>query len=234
MHTISQKKLASMRDAGFFATFDLTGRDGALRGLSVVSLQAGRMLFNEGEPAAAFYFVVKGWAALFREHETGQRAAIHLLGPNESFGEALLQEGSRYPVSAEAATDLELVRVDCRGFRQQVLSQPPLALAIVEATLAKNKRLIDRILQDQTWSPPRRIAAFLCRFCAKSSGSCEFELPVEQRFIAARLSMSPSTFSRSLGELELIGISARRGRITVRDAAWLHSFVSGASSPDDH
>ena len=233
MQNIGPTELARMRDAGFCAAVDGSSGEGASRGLSVVTMASGRMLFNEGEKATAFYFVLSGWAALFREQQSGTRAAIHLLGPNESFGEALLREGSCYPVSAEAATCLRLVRIDCRQFRAQVLAEPKLALAIVEATLAKNKRLVDRIIQDQTWSPQRRVASFLCRFCSNTDSRCDFDLPVEQRYIAARLSMSPSTFSRSLVELDRIGVIARRGRIMVRDADRLHRFVAGASALDD-
>lgn len=233
MQSVGPKELSKMRDAGFFAAIDTSCADSTSRGLSVVSLQAGQMLFLESEIASAFYFVLKGWIALFREQESGTRAAIHLLGPNESFGEALLQEGSRYPVSAEAATCVDLVRIDSRKFREQVLAEPQLALAIVEATFIKNKRLVDRILQDQTWSPQRRIAAFLCRFCTETSGCCKFALPVEQRFIAARLSMSPSTFSRSLAELASIGVVARRGQITISDPSRLRRFVSPEPTLND-
>jgi len=228
MHNVGPKELAKMRNAGFFAVLNTADADGASRFMSCVSLPAGQLVFIEGDTASAFFFVLSGWAALFREHESGTRAAIHLLGPNESFGEALLQEDSRYPVSAEAATDLELVRVDCRRFREQVIANPKLALAIVEATLAKNKSLVDRILQDQTWSPAKRVAAFLCRFCTSKSGRCEFDLPVEQRFIAARLSMSPSTFSRSLSELNHVGVRAWRGRIKITDTGQLHRFIDAA------
>ena len=233
MQSIGLRELSRMRYAGFFTAIDTFEGGGTWRAFSVVSFPAGQMLFLESELASAFYFVLEGWVVLFREQESGTRAAIHLLGPNESFGEALIKEGSRYPVSAEAATPLELIRVDCRRFREQVLAQPQLALEIVEATLTKNKRLVDRILQDQTWSPHRRIAAFLCRFCPRSNDRCEFTLPVEQRFIAARLSMSPSTFSRSLGELNHIGVVAQRGRITIRDACRLHRFVTEAAAQSD-
>ena len=45
-------------------------------------------LFREGDPARAFYFVIRGWVQLSRIDATGKEAAVGLFGPGESFGEA--------------------------------------------------------------------------------------------------------------------------------------------------
>ncbi len=91
---------------------------------------------------------------------------------------------------------------------------------------AKLRRLVARIEQDQGWPPQRRVAAFLHRICGDRDGTCRFELPVEQRFIAARLSMTPATLSRALSDLAAVGVEAKRRRIVVKDVARLARFVN--------
>ncbi|WBT39322.1 MULTISPECIES: Crp/Fnr family transcriptional regulator [Hyphomicrobium] len=192
----------------------------------IVTLSAGEILFHQGDVATAFYFVLDGWAALFREGSDGERTAIHLIGPGESFAEAVLAREAHYPVSAEAATDLRLARIDTARFRALILQSPELSLSIIAAVFGKLRRLVARIEQDQEWSPQRRVAAFLHKICGDNDGICRFELPVEQRYIAARLSMTPATLSRALSELAAIGVEAKRRRIVVSDVSRLARFVN--------
>ena len=192
----------------------------------IVALAAGQILFHQDDPATAFYFILDGWTAMFREGADGERTAIHLVGPGESFAEAVLAREARYPVSAEAATDLRVVRIDTAHFRNLILQSPELSLSIIAAVFAKLRRLVARIEQDQEWSPQRRVAAFLRKICGTSDGICRFELPVEQRYIAARLSMTPETLSRALAELASIGVEAKRRRIVVSDVERLTRFVN--------
>ncbi len=192
----------------------------------IVTLAAGEPLFNQDDPATAFYFVLTGWVAVFREGLDGGRTAIHLVGPGESFAEAVLAREARYPASAEAATDVRVARIDTARFRDLILHAPELALSIIAAVFGKLRRLVGRIEQDQEWSPQRRVAAFLHRICGERAGLCRFELPVEQRYIAARLSMTPATLSRALADLAVVGVEARRRKIVVRDVGRLARFVA--------
>lgn len=192
----------------------------------VVALRAGEVLFHQGDAATAFYFILEGWVALQREGAEGERTTIHLVGPGDSFAEAVIARAATYPVTAEAATRLRAARIDTARFRHLIAQSPELALSIIAAMFGKLRRLVDRIEQDQEWSPKRRVAAFLHRMCTARTGSCAFELPVEQRYIAARLSMSPATFSRALAELAAVGVDARRRKIVVSDVARLARFVA--------
>lgn len=194
----------------------------------IVTYAAGEIVFHQDDPATAFYFVLEGWAAIFREGADGERTAIHLVEQGESFAEAVLAADARYPVSAEAATELRLARIDTARFRALILQSPELALSIITAIFGKLRRLVARIEQDQEWPPQRRVAAFLHRICGDKDGACRFELPLEQRYIAARLSMTPATLSRSLSELAEVGVEARRRKIVVKDVGRLARFVNGS------
>lgn len=192
----------------------------------VVTLSSGDIIFQQDDPATAFYFVLDGWVAVFREGQDGDRIAIHLVGPGESFAEAVLAREARYPASAEAVTDLRIARIDTARFRDLIIQSPELSLSIIAAVFGKLRKLVARIEQDQGWSPSRRVAAFLHRICGERDGVCSFELPVEQRYIAARLSMTPATFSRALAELSAIGVEAKRRKIIISDVDRLSRFVN--------
>lgn len=193
----------------------------------LITLSPGQSLFEEGEQAQWFFVVLEGWVTLFRDRPDGARTVIHLFGPGESFAEALILPDSRYPVSAEAASGLRIAKFETARFRAFVSANPHLALSIIAATFRQLRNLVDQIEHQKGWSPRRRVASFLVRMCRPADGSCRFDLPVEQRLIAARLSMTPATLSRTLSRLADLGVDARRGQITVRDVERLSRFANG-------
>ncbi|MDQ8698240.1 Crp/Fnr family transcriptional regulator [Hyphomicrobium sp. LHD-15] len=222
---IDRRDLEMLRSALFLSGLPESDFQRFASETPTMTLTTGSILFNQGDPAVAFYFILDGWVAVFREGSDGERTAIHLVGPGDSFAEAMLARDARYPASAEAATDLRVARIDTARFRNLILQSPELSLSIIAAVFRKLRHLVSRIEQDQEWSPQRRVAAFLYRICGDNGGSCHFELPVGQRYIAARLSMSPETLSRALSELSSIGVEARRRRIVVKDIGKLARFA---------
>ncbi|HEX7074827.1 MAG TPA: Crp/Fnr family transcriptional regulator [Hyphomicrobiaceae bacterium] len=224
--TMDCRDVLKLRRAPFLAGLGAEELDAFASSLEVATLSAGQTLFSQGDPATAFYFVLDGWVALFRDGPEGERTAIHLVGPGESFAEALLAHEARYPVTAEAAADLRVAVISIARFRSLITQSPELALSIISAVLVKLRALVSRIEQDQEWPPQRRIAAFLYRTCMANGGACQFELPVEQRYIAARLSMTPATLSRALSDLAAIGVEARRRKVVITDVGRLARFVN--------
>jgi len=217
----------TLRACRLFAALDENDFNLLTRSHRVLELAAGQPLFHQGAPADAFFVVLEGWVALFRDQANGNRVVIHLFGPGESFAEALLSaDDVLYPVSAEAASHLRVARFDIKTVRDHITQNPRLALAVIAAIFKQLRGLVDQIEHHSEWSPRRRIASFLLRMCRSEDDTCRFELPVEQQLIAARLSMTPWTFSRELGRLAELGVEARRGQIVLHDTARLARFVA--------
>lgn len=217
---------AALRQASIFAELD----DGVFATLAgnarVLTWNKGETLFHQGDPATAFFVVRDGWVTLLRDTSDGVRTLIKLIGPGESFAEALIGAGARYPVTAEAATPLSAARFDCARFRTLLTDNPDLALSIVAATFRQMQRLIDQIEGLKSWSVERRVADMMLQmYQSLGAPGGGFILPVEQTLIAARLSITPSTLSRTLRKLAPLGVAADRGRIVLRDPARLAAFV---------
>ncbi len=195
-----------------------------------VSLPTGATLFRQGDAADAIYVVLDGWVALLRDDEHGNRSVIDLVAKGESFAEALVAPSATYPVSAHAASDVRLACFETQAVRELFAANPQLPLSIIASLLGHLHRLVARVERDSTWSTHRRVAGFLASLCKNEDGPCQFDLPVEQQLIAARLSMTPTTFSRALTDLSRLGVAARRGRITIEDTGRLQRFARGEMS----
>lgn len=234
MRVVSPMRLAAadqqtLRECRLFSGLDENDFNLLTQNRRIVEFPPSQSLFQQGEPAEAFYVVLAGWATLYRDQANGNRIVIHLLGPGESFAEALIStDDLHYPVSAEAASTLRVARFDIKTYRELVTRNPRLALAVISAVFKQLRGLVDQIEHHNGWSPRRRIAGFLLRMCRTGEGEIHFELPIEQQLIAARLSMTASTFSREIARLSEVGVEARRGQIAIHDAARLAKFVSGA------
>ena len=226
--SLTEADRRTLRECRLFTALDEDDFNLLAQHHRVVELASGQPLFHQDAPAEAFFVVLEGWIVLFRDQANGNRVVIHLFGPGESFAEALISaDDVLYPVSAEAASQLRVVRFDIKTFRDHIAQSPRLALAVIAAVFKQLRGLVDQIEHHSEWSPRRRIAGFLLRMCRREGGPSRFELPVEQQLIAARLSMTPWTFSRELGRLGAFGVEARRGQIVIHDTARLAQFVAG-------
>jgi CRP-like cAMP-binding protein len=192
----------------------------------------GQTLFLQGDPARAFFVILDGWVTLSRDTHDGERTLIKLLGPGDSFAEALVGSDARYPVTGEAAAPLRVARFEMDRFRTLLLHSPGLGLSIVAATFRQMQRLVDQIEHLKSWSVERRVADMLLRIHdGMGAPGGDFPLPVEQTLIAAGLAITPSTLSRTLRKLEPFGVSARRGRVTLHDRDRLAAHVAAPNAP---
>lgn len=188
-------------------------------------LSEGRTLFLQGNPATYFYVVLEGWIVLTRRQPDGERAVVKLVGPGESFAEALIIQGARYPVSSEAATAARVARFETATFRTHVATSPRVALAIISACYRQLHELVEQIEHVKTWSARRRLACFILHSTTATEGATTIELPVDWTLVAARLGMTASTLSRTLGMLAPLGITTESRLIKVADLAVLAAFV---------
>ena len=187
--------------------------------------EKGTLLFQQGDPAASFFVVLDGWVKLFRTTPDGSEAIVGVFCRGESFAEAAIFMGGRYPVSAEVATTARLVRIDGDLLRRRIHEQPDLAFSMLASASYHLKFLVEQIEQIKVLSAPQRIADFLIKLCPAREGSCAIELPYEKALIAGRLGMKPESLSRALAKLKPLGVSVEREHVSIVDVDLLVQFV---------
>jgi CRP-like cAMP-binding protein len=182
-------------------------------------------LFQQGEPADAFFVVLDGWVKLYRMTPDGNEAVVGVYRRGETFAEAAMFLGGRYPVSADVVTDSRLLRVDGRVLRKRIMEQPELSLSMLASASYHLKALVEQIEHIKLLSAPQRLADFLVRLAPVREGGATIELPYEKALIANRLGMKPESLSRALAKLRPLGVSVDREQISIVDVAILVQFV---------
>jgi CRP-like cAMP-binding protein len=199
----------------------------------VRSFEKGTTLFQQGEPASSFFVILDGWVKLFRITPDGSEAVVAVFRRGETFAEAAIFLGGRYPVSAEVVTNARLARIDGEMLRRRIREQPDLALAVLASSSYHLKALVEQIEQIKVLSAPQRIADFLVRLAPVKEGTCVIELPYEKALIASRLGMKPESLSRALAKLRPLGVSVDRDNVSMVDVDLLVRFVEASPRDDE-
>lgn len=188
--------------------------------------ERGEGIFQQGDPADAFFFVVEGWVKVFRERENGEQIVVSIFSAGDTFGEAAMFIGGRYPASAETVAPSRILRIEGAALRHAILQNPQIAFDMLAAFSVHLKSLVEQVEQLKARSAPERIADFLLDQTSETSGAATIALPYEKALIANRLGMQPESFSRALVRLREVGVTVCRDNVLIRDIAKLLVFAA--------
>ena len=192
---------------------------------TVVDLKHGDALFRQGELAAAFFIVVRGWIKLYRITPAGDEAVLHVLTKGESFAEAVAFADGRYPATASAATDSRVVLIPAHHVKSCIREMPDIAIAMIASTSQHVHRLVQRVEQLSAQSGMQRVAEFLAALCPETDGPCRISLPYDKSLIAGRLGLKPELLSRVFARLRLAGVDVRASHVVISEVAQLRRLI---------
>lgn len=191
-------------------------------------LQKGEMLFQKGDPAKGFYAVVSGQVKLAISSTEGQEKVVDILGPRQTFGEAVMFLDRRYPVFAQALTDTLVLHISQKAVFDLLAQDPSFARNLLAGLSIRLHGLVQDVESLSLRSSTQRLIGYLLQQCdedVESVGKVACELPTSKQTIASRLNLTPETFSRILHELSAAGlISVHRRRIEIHDVQRLRRF----------
>ncbi|MET1415406.1 Crp/Fnr family transcriptional regulator [Roseibium sp. HPY-6] len=184
----------------------------------------GETLFLQGETAHAIHIVTEGWVKLYRIAPNGGEAVVNVFAKGESFGEAVAFRGHAYPVSAEAVTACEVMRIPSSAILEAMRKDPDIAVSVLASTFAHLHSLVSQLEQLKAQTGPQRVAEFLLDLCEKDAGGCVVTLPYDKFLIAGRLGMKPESLSRSFSKLKGVGVQINRNHAAIDDIEHLREF----------
>lgn len=187
----------------------------------------GEILFHRGEEAAEFHVVIFGQVKLAFVSGRGDEKIVDLLGPGQSFGEAVMFMEQPHVVTAQALADSLLLSVS-RGAVFEELERDPRFARRMIAGLSHRLHHLMASLEGQLMRTGRqRVIEFLLRECGcvGQTGALELTLPTSKGVIASRLNLTLEHLSRTLHELAAAGLIDVRGRsVRIPDVERLRAF----------
>ncbi len=169
------------------------------RGCKIGRHASGELLFTQGDPCRAFYFVHSGAVRVFRTGNDGREQVLHHVRAGQSFAEAALLSTGRFPASAITTAETELAEIGGDVFLRLFRTDSRLAAAMVSSLCMWMHELVERIEELSVASAGARLARYLLRLPASGDEQpLTVELPMPKKDLAAHLAITPETLSRLL------------------------------------
>ena len=213
--TNAMNQLAGLRGHHLFAGLSPQQMQRLLTASHVEEYEPGQLLFDRGQPAQHFFIVLDGQVNLVLYSKAGEEKIVDILGPGNSFAEAVMfMEAPGYPVSAVAATRSRVARFSSREYIAILRDSPETCLRMLGHLSQRLHMRIREIEYLTLESATHRLVRLLeGRLPAGSSGPDEVTLQESRQELASRLSMKPETLSRILRQLSDAGAIEVHGRI---------------------
>jgi len=203
-----------------FSDLDRPELERLAAGCQLRRMGRGDMVFRVGEPCESFHVTVTGQVKLFGISPAGQEKVIELIGPGNSFAEALMFMDKPYFINAQALTDTLLLSVGKAAVLAEIQGDSRFALRMLAGMSRRLHGLVRDVQAYALDSGVQRIIGYLLRDQADDDSPPDrvltVTLPVSKATVASRLSITPEYFSRVLHELEdagLIAVDKREIRI---------------------
>ena len=186
------------------------------------------ILFQKGDPSRGFHIVVYGQVKLMFITPQGDEKVIEIMGPGQSFGEAVMFMDKPYPVTAAVLVDSMLLHVAKDVVFEEIARDPVFARRMIAGLSRRLHHLITDVESYLMRSATQRVIGYLLRPDHEhddSGGQTSVTLPASKSVIASRLNITPEHFSRVLHELteaRLIEVAGRS--VSILDAVKLSSF----------
>jgi CRP-like cAMP-binding protein len=197
---------------------------------TVVTLEHGECLYHQDDPATAFFIMVDGWMKLYRITMGGDEAIIHIVTKGDSLAESVALTGARYAATAEAVSDIRVVRIPADYLVRCIREMPDIALAMIASASQRLHRLVQEIEHLKAQNNIQRVAEFLADLCPAGAGPHTITLPYDKTLIAGRLGLKPESLSRAFAKLRRVGVDVRASHVIVNEVAKLR-YLADAERP---
>jgi len=186
-------------------------------GQTIGKYRKNQIVFSQGDPADAVFYVQKGKLKITVVSERGKEAVASLLGPDEFFGEACMAGQVLRLVTVSAMTDAVVVRIEKPEMIRLVQEQPAFSEMFMTHILKRTIR-VEADLIDQLFNSSERRLARLLLLLANygSEGKPEpIIAKISEETLAEMIGTTRSRVSFFMNRFRKLGFISYNGHIEV-------------------
>jgi len=215
-----------LRQSWLFSKLTDTQLDKVYQHSQLIHLDTCQILFRQGQIIKHFYLVLSGKIKLYRLSHDGQEKIIEFLRTGDVLAESIMFiDEPNYPANTAALVSSEVLRIDATVFKKLLQESPETSLILLAEMSTKLHKFIYEIDAIALHTGTRRLAHYFLQNSLQMGES--FELDAPKNMIAARLSITPETFSRIVKSMSSQGIlSVNAYWVTIHDKSKLQEFCT--------
>ena len=200
-------------DARLFLTSVGSGR-------SSVNHKAKAVVFRQGDPADAVFYIRKGRIQLTVVSDNGKEGVVAMLGPGDFFGEGCLAGQPRHIASASAMGLSTVVRIEKETMIRVLRDQPALSEMFMAFLLARNIQIEADLIDQLFNSSEKRLARLLLLLANFGKvGKLEAIIPrISQELLASRIGTTRSRINFFMNKFRKLGFIEYNGSLRVHSS----------------
>ena len=189
-------------------------------GRTIVTYQAQRPIFAQGEAADAVFYLQDGQVKLTVVSEHGKEAVIAILEAQAFFGEGCLAGQPLRMAAATALTDCALMRIEKPAMLQVLHAEPAFSELFMAYLLSRNSRIEADLIDHLFNSSEKRLARVLLLLAHfGKEGKEELVTPrISQETLAEMIGTTRSRVSFFLNKFRKLGFIDYNGGMHVHSS----------------
>lgn len=207
------KKQASLFDAEAFL-----GVVGA--GKKVLEIKKNQILFSQGDPSDAVFYILEGKVKLMVVSPQGKEAAVAVLERGAFFGEACLTAQLFRIATAISMGESKIVRIEKSAMVRVLHDEPTFSELFLSCLLSRNIRIEEDLVDQLFNSSEKRLARLLLLLAhVGKEGKTELVIPkMSQETLAEMVGTTRSRVSFFLNKFKKLGLIDYDGGLRVHSS----------------
>ena len=189
-------------------------------GRTLSKYRTDKIIFSQGDPADAVFYIQKGQLKVTVVSEQGKEAIVAVLGPDEFCGEGCLTGQPRRMATATTMTECEIMRLEKTALIRVLHKEPAFSEMFVSHLLARTIR-VEADLVDQLFnSSEKRLARALLLLAnfGKEGRPEPIVAKISQETLAEMIGTTRARVSFFMNKFRKLGFISYNGRIEVHSS----------------
>jgi len=182
--------------------------------------QANKIIFRQGDPADAVFYIQEGKVKLTVVSERGKEGVVAILGVGDFFGEGCLAGQQSHMASAAAMTASTIVRIEKDTMIGVLHDEPKLSELFMTFLLTRNIQFEADLVDQLFNSSEKRLARILLLLANfGKGGKMEMVVPkISQEVLAARVGTTRSRINYFMNKFRKLGLIEYNGGLNVHSS----------------
>jgi CRP-like cAMP-binding protein len=187
------------------------------KGRSIIKYRKNQIIFSQGDPTEAVFYIQKGKLKVAVVSDRGKEAVAAILGPDEFFGEACIAGQVLRLATVSAITESVVVRIEKDTMVQLLREQEAFSQMFTSHILQRTMR-VEADLIDQLFNSSEKRLARLLLLLANYGSDGELEpilAKISQETLAEMIGTTRSRVSFFMNKFRKLGFIKYNGHIEV-------------------
>ena len=189
-------------------------------GRSIEKFRKNRIVFSQGSPADAVFYIQKGKVKLAVLSRQGKEAVVAILGPNDFFGEGCLAGQRNRMATATAIAESVIVRLEKEAINDVIHREPAFSEMFMTYLLTRTIRIEEDLVDQLFNSSEKRLARLLLLLAnyGKVGKPEPLIAKISQETLAEMIGTTRSRVSFFMNKFRKLGLIDYNGSIEVHSS----------------